>query len=83
MRSYSLSGLLASTMGLFAARANAQTGTVSDLGTLLAGQKNLTTFYTLIQVSLFAGQYLGHATDDTNLGDTIEISRYPLTTAFV
>jgi transforming growth factor-beta-induced protein len=50
MRSYSWRGLLAASLGLFAAGTNAQTGTLTDLGTLLAGQKNLTTFYALIQV---------------------------------
>ncbi len=41
---------MAAAVGLFATGINAQTGTLTDLGTLLAGQKNLTTFYTLIQV---------------------------------
>jgi transforming growth factor-beta-induced protein len=50
MRSYSWRGLLAASLGLFAAGADAQTGAISDLGSLLAGQKNLTTFYALIQV---------------------------------
>ncbi|PMD65199.1 fasciclin domain-containing protein [Hyaloscypha bicolor E] len=49
MRSYSWRGLLATSLGLFAAGTNAQTGAISDLGSLLAGQKNLTTFYALIQ----------------------------------
>jgi hypothetical protein len=50
MRSYSWRSLAASTLGLLVARTSAQTGTVSDLGTLLAAQTNLTTFYGLIQV---------------------------------
>jgi transforming growth factor-beta-induced protein len=40
---------VASTLGLLVAGTSAQ-GTISDLGTLLAAQKNLTTFYGLIQV---------------------------------
>jgi len=40
---------LATSLSLFAAGTNAQTGTLVDLGTLLSGQKNLTTFYSLIQ----------------------------------
>jgi len=40
---------VASTLGLLVAGTSAQTGTISDLGTLLAAQKNLTTFYGLIQ----------------------------------
>jgi len=39
----------AATIGLLIAGTSAQTGTVGDLGSLLAGQKNLTTFYGLIQ----------------------------------
>lgn len=49
MRTYSWGGLLATSLSLFAAGTNAQTGTLVDLGTLLSGQKNLTTFYSLIQ----------------------------------
>ncbi|KAN0119802.1 FAS1 domain containing protein [Hyaloscypha variabilis] len=49
MRSCSWRSLLATSLGLFAARTNAQTGTLLDLGDLLAGQKNLTTFNALIQ----------------------------------
>ncbi len=41
---------MATSLGLFAAGTNAQTGTLLDLGDLLAGQKNLTTFNALIQV---------------------------------
>jgi transforming growth factor-beta-induced protein len=41
---------VASTLGLLVAGTSAQTGTILDLGTLLAAQKNLTTFYGLIQV---------------------------------
>jgi hypothetical protein len=37
-------------LGLAVAGTNAQTGSLTDLGTLLSGQKNLTTFYGLIQV---------------------------------
>jgi hypothetical protein len=37
--------------GLLVAGTTAQTGTLVDLGSLLADQKNLTTFYGLIQVS--------------------------------
>jgi transforming growth factor-beta-induced protein len=50
MRSYSWRSLTASTLGLLVAGTSAQTGTILDLGTLLAAQKNLTTFYGLIQV---------------------------------
>ncbi|KAF8864601.1 FAS1 domain-containing protein [Acephala macrosclerotiorum] len=49
MRSYSWRSLVAATLGVFSVGVNAQTGTISDLGSLLAGQKNLTTFYSLIQ----------------------------------
>jgi transforming growth factor-beta-induced protein len=44
-------GLLATTLSLFVIGAHAQTGTLSDLGSLLASQRNLTTYYSLIQVS--------------------------------
>ena len=37
-------------LGFAVAGTNAQTGSLTDLGTLLSGQKNLTTFYGLIQV---------------------------------
>lgn len=50
MKSTSWRSFAAATMGLIAG-ANAQTGSLTDLGTLLAGQKNLTTFYGLIEVS--------------------------------
>lgn len=50
MRSYSWKGLVAATLGLWTVGVNAQS-TITDLGSLLAGQKNLTTFYALIQVS--------------------------------
>ena len=37
-------------LGLLVAGTNAQTGTLSDLGTLLSGQKNLTSFYSYLTV---------------------------------
>jgi hypothetical protein len=40
----------AAAAGLFIAGTGAQTGTLVDLGSLLSDQKNLTTFYGLIQV---------------------------------
>ncbi|KAE8450265.1 hypothetical protein EG329_006693 [Mollisiaceae sp. DMI_Dod_QoI] len=49
MRTFSWNSLVAATLGLWSVGTNAQTGTISDLGSLLAGQKNLTTFYSLIQ----------------------------------
>jgi transforming growth factor-beta-induced protein len=49
MRSSSCRGLLATTLSLFLAGTNAQTGTLTDLGTTLSSQPNLTTFYGLIQ----------------------------------
>lgn len=49
MRSQSFRGLLATTLSLFAVGVNAQTGTLSDLGSLLSSQQNLTTYYSLIQ----------------------------------
>ena len=49
MRAASWRSFAAATVGLIAG-ANAQTGQLTDLGTLLSGQKNLTTFYGLIQV---------------------------------
>lgn len=81
MRSYGWSSLLATSLGLFAG-AKAQTGTIVDLGSLLSSQKNLTTFYSLIQVSC-AGQDLGIARISANLCDTTEIPRYLVTIAFI
>jgi hypothetical protein len=49
-----LKSLVAATVGLFAAGTHAQTGTVTDLGTLLAGNSNLTTYTALIKVSCVA-----------------------------
>jgi len=49
MRSYSWIALVAGALGLLVTSTSAQTGTILDLGSLLAGQKNLTTFYSLIQ----------------------------------
>ena len=49
MRATSWRSLTTATVGLIAG-ASAQTGQLTDLGTLLNGQKNLTTFYGLIQV---------------------------------
>jgi transforming growth factor-beta-induced protein len=49
MRSYSWRGLVAAALGLCVG-VNAQ-GTITDLGSLLQGQKNLTTFYSFIQGS--------------------------------
>jgi uncharacterized surface protein with fasciclin (FAS1) repeats len=49
MRSNSWRSLVAATLGVFSVGVTAQTGTILDLGSLLAGQKNLTTFYSLIQ----------------------------------
>jgi hypothetical protein len=49
MKTTSWRSVAAATVAVIAG-ANAQTGTLTDLGTLLAGQKNLTTFYGLIQV---------------------------------
>ncbi|TVY48084.1 Fasciclin-like arabinogalactan protein [Lachnellula occidentalis] len=40
----------AAALAFAVAGTNAQTGSLTDLGTLLSGQKNLTTFYGLIQV---------------------------------
>ena len=57
---------MAASLGLFAVGINAQTGTLTDLGTLLAGQKNLTTFYALIQVCC-ASQWLRNAETSANL----------------
>lgn len=48
MRSTSWRSFAAATVALVAG-ASAQTGQLTDLGTLLSGQKNLTTFYSLIQ----------------------------------
>lgn len=48
MRATSWRSFVAATAGLIAG-ASAQTGQLTDLGTLLSGQKNLTTFYGLIQ----------------------------------
>lgn len=48
MRNQSLKGLVAATIGLFAAGTHAQT--VTDLGTLLASNSNLTTYNALIKV---------------------------------
>lgn len=42
--------LAAWVVGLLAVGVTAQTGAVLDLGNLLAAQKNLSTFYGLIQV---------------------------------
>jgi hypothetical protein len=56
MRSSSCRGLLATTLSLFLAGTNAQTGTLTDLGTTLAAQPNLTTFYGLIQVRIGSGR---------------------------
>ena len=49
MRATSLGSLVAAAVALFAGT-NAQTGQLMDLATLLSEQKNLTTFYGLIQV---------------------------------
>ncbi|KAG0651694.1 Fasciclin arabinogalactan [Hyphodiscus hymeniophilus] len=51
MRTTSWRSFAAATVGLIAG-VNAQTGQLTDLGTLLSGQKNLTTFYGLIQIDL-------------------------------
>ncbi|KAI9056182.1 hypothetical protein LZ554_001110 [Drepanopeziza brunnea f. sp. 'monogermtubi'] len=48
MRTQAWRALAVAIIGLFAS-VDAQTGTAKDLGSLLAGQKNLTTFYSLIQ----------------------------------
>jgi hypothetical protein len=71
MRSYSWRGLLAASLGLFATGTNAQTGT-TDLGTLLAGQKNLTTFNTLIQVCC-ASQWFRETQEHLLIHAAIEI----------
>jgi hypothetical protein len=42
--------MAAALLGLLVAGTNAQTGTLSDLGTLLSGQKNLTSFYSYLTV---------------------------------
>ncbi|TVY71346.1 Fasciclin-like arabinogalactan protein, partial [Lachnellula suecica] len=49
MRSQSWRQAVAAALGFVLAGTNAQTGSLTDLGTLLSGQKNLTTFYSLIQ----------------------------------
>jgi hypothetical protein len=56
MRSQSWRNVAAAALGCLVARTSAQTGSLTDLGTLLAGQKNLTTFYSLIQVCCVLGQ---------------------------
>ncbi|KAH7336069.1 FAS1 domain-containing protein [Rhexocercosporidium sp. MPI-PUGE-AT-0058] len=48
MRTHSWRALAVAVVGLFAG-VEAQTGSLQDLGSLLAGQKNLTTFYSLIK----------------------------------
>lgn len=50
MRNQSWRGMAAALLGLFVAGTDAQTGTLSDLGTLLSGQKNLTSFYSYLTV---------------------------------
>lgn len=50
MRSQSWRHVVAAALGFAVAGTNAQTGSLTDLGTLLSDQKNLTTFYGLIQV---------------------------------
>ncbi|KAG9230649.1 FAS1 domain-containing protein, partial [Amylocarpus encephaloides] len=49
MRVESWTSRAATALGLLIGGAGAQTGSLTDLGTLLSGQTNLTTFYTLIQ----------------------------------
>jgi len=49
MRTTSWSSLAAATVTLIAGASAQETGQLTDLGTLLGGQKNLTTFYGLIQ----------------------------------
>jgi hypothetical protein len=56
MRATSWRSLTAATVALIAG-VNAQT---TDLGTLLSGQKNLTTFYGLIQVCCGGLQHVQH-----------------------
>ena len=50
MRGQGWSNVVAAALGFWVAGTSAQTGSLTDLGTLLAGQKNLSTFYSLIQV---------------------------------
>jgi hypothetical protein len=56
MRSRSWRNVAAAALGCLVAGTSAQTGSLTDLGTLLAGQKNLTMFYSLIQVCCVLGQ---------------------------
>lgn len=49
MRTQTWRALAVAAAGLFAG-VEAQTGSLQDLGSLLADQKNLTTFYSLIKV---------------------------------
>ncbi len=84
MRSSSCRGLLATTLSLFLAGTNAQTGTLTDLGTTLSSQPNLTTFYGLIQVRISPGGSYGDAgkqlANSLLTVDVPEIPRYSSTT---
>lgn len=42
--------MVATALSFLVSATRAQTGSLKDLGSLLAGQKNLSTFYSLIQV---------------------------------
>jgi len=87
MRSSSCRGLLATTLSLFLAGTNAQTGTLTDLGTTLASQPNLTTFYGLIQVRIGSGASYGDAGKQLATSlltvDVPEIPRYSSTTSIL
>jgi hypothetical protein len=50
MRSQRWTITVAAAWGCLMSKAGAQTGGLKDLGSVLAGEKNLTTFYSLIQV---------------------------------
>ncbi|KAH6679718.1 FAS1 domain-containing protein [Halenospora varia] len=49
MKSRNWKSIAAAALGYLFATSNAQTGSLTDLGTLLSGQTNLSTFYGLIQ----------------------------------
>lgn len=73
MRTQSWRALAVAAVGLFAG-IEAQTGSLQDLGSLLADQKNLTTFYSLIKVCTRYAEELGFQKASTN--SCIEIPRH-------
>jgi hypothetical protein len=50
MRIQTWKATVVAALGCLISGSEAQTGSLTDLGTLLGSQKNLTTFYSLIQV---------------------------------